>query len=66
MPELKWFKSSFSPPDAPAHACVEVAHRADGVSLRHSDRPDGGVLEYTDAEFNAFLEGAKAGEFDRP
>jgi hypothetical protein len=45
-------------------ACVEVAAADDGVAVRHSKDPDGAVLYYTPAEWSAFLDGAKNGEFD--
>jgi hypothetical protein len=34
------------------------------IALRDSKRPDEAVLIYTPAEWRAFIEGAKAGEFD--
>jgi uncharacterized protein DUF397 len=38
---------------------------ADGrVALRHSRDPGGSVLIYTRREWDAFLKGAKDGEFD--
>ena len=36
------------------------------VALRHSRDPDGSVLIYTPREWDAFLKGAKGGEFDLP
>jgi len=36
------------------------------VALRHSKDPDGSVLIYTRREWDAFVRGAKAGEFDAP
>ncbi|GAA0517144.1 hypothetical protein Ade02nite_84610 [Paractinoplanes deccanensis] len=44
--------------------CIEVAHWGDMVAFRHSRRPDGEVIIYTKEEFDAFLDGAKKGEFD--
>lgn len=47
--------------------CVEVAPLADGsgrVAVRHSHRPDGEVIVYTRAEWEAFIGGVKDGEFD--
>jgi hypothetical protein len=44
--------------------CVELA-RADGmIAVRDSKNPTGPVLMYTPAEWSAFLDGAKNGEFD--
>jgi hypothetical protein len=43
---------------------VEVAMLAEGVAVRDSRRPDGDVLFFTPAEWDAFVGGAKDGEFD--
>lgn len=46
-------------------ACVEVAPvEGGGVAIRNSNNPQGAVLIYTAAEWSAFLDGAKKGEFD--
>ncbi|WP_436532686.1 DUF397 domain-containing protein [Actinoplanes sp. HUAS TT8] len=49
--------------------CVEVAldlPEAPGhVAVRHSRRPGAEVIVYTDAEWSAFLAGARDGEFDK-
>jgi Domain of unknown function (DUF397) len=44
--------------------CIEVARGADFVAFRHSRRPTAEVIMYTIPEFDAFLDGAKRGEFD--
>lgn len=45
--------------------CVEVAGLPSGaVALRNSRYPAGPALVYTPAEMQAFLAGAKNGEFD--
>lgn len=45
--------------------CVEVAFVEEGhVAVRDSKNPDGGTLVYTPAEWDAFLEGVRQGEFD--
>ncbi len=36
------------------------------IALRHSQHPDGPVIIYTRAEWDAFLTGAKDNEFDFP
>ena len=45
-------------------SAVEVAILPDGVAVRDSRRPDGDVLYFTPAEWDAFVGGAKDGEFD--
>jgi hypothetical protein len=45
--------------------CVEVAGlNGDTVQVRHSKNLAGGVLHFTPAEWNAFIGGVRAGEFD--
>jgi transcriptional regulator with XRE-family HTH domain len=57
-----WRKSSHSQGE---NDCVETAFLPDGgVAVRHSKDPDGSVLRYTRGEWDAFLKGAKDGEFD--
>ena len=59
---LTWRKSRASNPRGD---CVELARLAGGaVAVRNSRDPHGPALVYTPAEIAAFLEGAKAGEFD--
>jgi hypothetical protein len=58
-----WFKSRRS-----AHNgnCVEVAFLdAGAVAVRDSKDPSGPVLRFTAAEWDAFVGGARDGEFDR-
>ena len=61
-PEATWRKSSRSQ----YNACVEVRFCGDRVPLRNSRDPDGPVLVFTAPEWDAFVEGVKRGEFDRP
>jgi hypothetical protein len=56
----QWRTSSFSD----GMNCVEVAANDGGVSVRDSKDPAGPVLHFTRGEMLAFLQGAKAGEFD--
>jgi hypothetical protein len=57
-----WRKSSRS---GGSGQCVEVATNLEGiVAVRHSKRPDAEVIVYTAAEWQAFIGGAKDGEFD--
>lgn len=58
-----WRSSSESADDA-GDSAVEVAMLEDGVALRDSRRPDSDVLFFTPAEWDAFVGGAKDGEFD--
>ncbi len=58
-----WVKSQASNPSG---NCVELAELPDcgGVAVRNSRHPDGPALIFTRAEFDAFVRGAAAGEFD--
>ncbi len=58
---LAWRKASSSVGNG---ACVELAPIEGMVAVRDSKDPAGPVLRYTAAEWNAFLDGAKKGEFD--
>jgi hypothetical protein len=58
---LNWRKAQCSVNNG---ECVELA-RADGmIAIRDSKDPAGPVLMYSPAEWQAFLHGAKSGEFD--
>jgi uncharacterized protein DUF397 len=57
-----WQKSSRSGPYS--DNCVEIAFIDGGVAMRDSKNPAGPVLLFTTAEWDAFVEGAKDGEFD--
>jgi hypothetical protein len=60
MPQSEWIKSGRSQGVA---ACVEMRREGEDVALRNSRVPDV-VHRFTQAEFEAFLDGAKKGEFD--
>jgi len=45
-------------------SCVEVAIRPDVVGVRHTRDPQKTTLEYSRAEWKAFIKGAKEGQFD--
>jgi hypothetical protein len=57
---LVWQKASAS---TSYGQCVELAVAAGGVAMRDSKDPDGPILLYTRAEFKAFLDGARNGDF---
>jgi predicted secreted Zn-dependent protease len=59
--DLTWYKARRSNGSG---ACVEVATAAGSILVRDSKDPHGPVLTYTKAEWDAFLDGAKKGEFD--
>jgi len=68
--EVGWGKSSFSE----RSGCVEASAVPESyhpvkegteVLVRDSKNPDGPVLEFTAAEWDAFLAGVRNGEFDR-
>jgi len=59
---LIWRKSSISGQNG---SCVEFAAAPDGfVLVRDSKDPNGPRLSFTRTEVGAWLQGAKAGEFD--
>lgn len=60
MDNLNWHKSTYSN----SGQCVEVADLpAGGKAVRNSRFPAGPVLKFTEAEWDAFLSGVRAGEF---
>ena len=62
---LDWRTSSFSGDNG--GSCVEVAFLPDGgVAVRDTKDRSLAPHRYTAAEWDAFLAGARAGEFDRP
>ncbi|WP_030393566.1 DUF397 domain-containing protein [Kitasatospora purpeofusca] len=61
MPQrLNWQKSSFSGNQA---NCVEIASDGELIHIRESDDP-AITITTTKAKLSAWLQGAKAGEFD--
>jgi hypothetical protein len=59
---LKWRKSQRS---GPTGNCVELAPLpTGGFAMRNSRHPSGPALVFTDAEIEAFIAGARDGEFD--
>ena len=60
-----WIKSRRSGPTG--GNCVEVAFLDGGeIAMRNSKHPSGPALIFTRSEWDAFLGGAKDGEFGRP
>jgi hypothetical protein len=57
-----WQKSSRSGPYS--DNCVEIAFVDGAIAMRDSKHPNGPVLLFTPEEWDAFVEGAKDGEFD--
>jgi len=63
LPGAVWVKSTLSGPTG--GNCVEVAFLPQGdVALRNSRHPDGAALVFTRPEWDAFIGGARGGEFD--
>lgn len=65
LPDVAWHISTYSPDTS--GSCVQAGPLADGsgrVAVRHSRRPDEATIVYTRAEWDAFLAGIKAHEFD--
>ncbi|MET8622446.1 DUF397 domain-containing protein [Kitasatospora sp. NPDC004669] len=60
MSNPTWQKSSYS---AANDDCVEVRGVAGAIELRESDEGDV-IVRTSSLKFGAFLQGAKAGEFD--
>jgi hypothetical protein len=62
LPDVTWQKSRYSNSQG---TCVELAALpGGGIALRNSRHPHGPALIYTPAEIDAFIRGAKDGEFD--
>ncbi len=62
LSQALWRKSSASGPYS--DNCVEVAFVDAAIAVRDSKHPEGPVLLFTQAEWDAFVGGAKDGEFD--
>jgi hypothetical protein len=57
---LAWRKSTASG----GGACVEVAKAEEMILVRDSKKPSGSVLTFSGVEWEAFLIGARDGQFD--
>jgi hypothetical protein len=62
LTDAVWQKSTRSGPVS--DNCVEIAFVDGAVAMRDSKHPEGPVLLFTAEEWDAFVEGAKDGEFD--
>jgi Domain of unknown function (DUF397) len=62
LSRASWRKSSASGPYS--DNCVEVAFVDQAIAVRDSKHPQGPVLLFTQGEWDAFVGGAKDGEFD--
>lgn len=60
--KIKYVRSSFSGGGNCVEAGVDPQRRL--VTIRNSKDPAHTAIWFTEAEWNAFLHGAKAGEFD--
>ena len=58
---LRWHKSSFSGSNG---NCVEVARQGELFWVRSTRDREGPVVAFTRAEWDAFTQGAHAGELD--
>jgi hypothetical protein len=62
LQDVTWQKSHYSNPSG---NCVELAQvPGGGIAVRNSRHPEGPALVYTRAEIEAFLLGARDGDFD--
>jgi hypothetical protein len=62
LSDASWQKSSRSGPNC--DNCVEVAFVGGAIAVRDSKNPSGPALIFTPDEWDAFVAGAKDGEFD--
>ena len=62
LSQAVWRKSTRSGPYT--DNCVEVAFVDGSIVVRDSKNPTGPVLVFTAGEWDAFVDGAKDGEFD--
>ena len=62
LSRARWSKSTRS--GSQCDNCVEVAFVDGAIAVRDSRNPDGPALIFTAAEWDAFVGGAKDGEFD--
>jgi hypothetical protein len=58
--QVDWRKSA----RCDSASCVEVGITDEAVLIRDGKRPEGSILEFSPAEWVAFVEGVRAGEFN--
>lgn len=61
MSNTEWIKAGSS---AQQGSCVEMRRAGDMIEVRDSKDRSGPVLKFTSAEWAAWLDGARKGEFD--
>lgn len=61
LSRARWRKSTTS---SGGNGCVETTHAGEIYAVRDSKNPNGPKLLFNRTEWKAFLDGAKAGEFD--
>ena len=59
--DMTWRKATKSGNNG---SCVEVRKVDDTIQVRDSKNPNGPVLDFTEAEWDAFLDGTSKGEFN--
>jgi hypothetical protein len=64
FPDSTFRKSSYSGKFDGNSNCVEVAVAQDAIGVRDSKNRNDSVLRFTRSEWDAFIQGVKAGEFD--
>ncbi|ALG13129.1 DUF397 domain-containing protein [Kibdelosporangium phytohabitans] len=70
LTKAEWQRAA-EPGADPDGEYVEIAfvEHTDGVTytaMRNSKHPDGTILVFTPSEWDAFVQGVRAGEFDEP
>jgi hypothetical protein len=61
LTDLRWVKARGS---QGMGMCIEIADRKGDIFVRDSKDPSAGALRFSRAEFGAFVEGCRQGEFD--
>lgn len=60
--QAAWFKSSASGLDG----CVACSWTPTGIQLKDTKNANSPILHFSDREWQAFTQGVRQGEFDRP